>query len=147
MSAERRAGARIPELRRRAGLNQRDLGEQLMLVGVPGSQPRMSHLEQGEYLLTRETAAKIADILGVKTSQLLEGTDDLQVIEIRATIQDQHVRPMRALQRQRQKMKIKTDQDRERYARLEGEISYHASMIRLFESKIHSIAYPGGDGG
>jgi transcriptional regulator with XRE-family HTH domain len=127
-------------------MSQRTFGEELLLVGIPGSQGRVSHLEQGEYLLTRETAAKIADILGVRPAELLEGTDDLEVIEIRAAIQDAHVKKMRALQRQRDKIKIKTDQDRERYARLEGEISYHQSMVRLYESKINSIARGDGDG-
>jgi len=141
---ERRAGTRLPGLRAKVGIAQREFRDLLAEEGYNVSQPKISHIERGHYLLTQDQVAKIAKVLKVRPSVILDDTDDLEVIEIRA-LQDDYAKKIKALQKQRDKLRSRgvaafTDADRERYAELEGKIGFNASMIRLYEAKINSLA-------
>jgi transcriptional regulator with XRE-family HTH domain len=138
-----RAGTRIPLLRKAIGLSQGELASYLEEQGLGGSQQQVSKLERGIRVLRPMEVEALCAILGVEPETILEGTVEEEIEQLKIKIAD-HNREATRLRGRIRKLRPRVpeyDEDQlQRFARLESELSFHTSLVKLYESRASALA-------
>jgi transcriptional regulator with XRE-family HTH domain len=139
-----RAGTRIPALRRAAGLSQRALADKLDTLGLISyrKHPRIVNLEHGRKLLTNEQAALFAEALGCTVDDLMAGTEDAELAQLRAELADivakgrEQRRQLRTLESKLRERGALTKAERKRFDELSAAVSWARSQVQLYRSRM-----------